>query len=157
MIDDIDKKILNLLQDDGRIANSDIAKTVGLAPSATFERVKKLKDKGLISSFETRLNASKLGYGLVAFVFVRTDEPVADGAAGAALKSVPEIQEVYNVAGEDCYLCKIRVADTSALGQVLREKIGAIPSVTSTRTTVVLETYKETIRIPIEGNSASGK
>jgi Lrp/AsnC family leucine-responsive transcriptional regulator len=60
------------------------------------------------------------------------------------------VQEVHHVAGEDCYIAKVRVADTEALGKLLREKIGVVPAVKSTRTTIVLETVKESMTLPID-------
>jgi Lrp/AsnC family leucine-responsive transcriptional regulator len=72
---------------------------------------------------------------------------------GALLAQIPEVQEVHHVAGEDCYLVKVRVADTEALGALLREKVGAVKNVRSTRTTIVLGTLKETHRLPIPTES----
>lgn len=149
MIDAIDAQILTILQQDARIPNSEIAKSVGLVPSATSERIKKLSQKGLISSYETRLNAQALGYGLVAFIRVLTDEPVSGIGIGDQLAQISEVQEVHNIAGEDCYLVKVRIKDAETLSRFLREKIGAIKAVKSTRTTIAMETFKETISIPI--------
>ena len=150
MIDAIDAKILTILQQDARIPNSEIAKMVGLVPSATSERIKKLSQKGLIHSYETRLNAQSLGFGLVAFIRVLTDEPVSGIGIGDQLAKIAEVQEVHNIAGEDCYLVKVRVKDAETLSRFLREKIGAIKAVKSTRTTIAMETFKETISIPVE-------
>ena len=85
----------------------------------------------------------------MAFIFVRTDEMISGNNVGQELKRIPEILEVHNIAGEDCYLIKIRVKDTNALSEFLRDPIGRIPSITSTRTTIALETYKETIALPL--------
>lgn len=67
------------------------------------------------------------------------------------VSKLPDVLEVHHVAGEDCYFLKVRTRDAEHLGQLLRQQIGAIPGVTSTRTTVVLETVKEDPRIPIPG------
>jgi Lrp/AsnC family leucine-responsive transcriptional regulator len=150
MIDDIDTTILTLLQHDARTPHAEIARQVGMAPSAVLERVRKLEARGVIQGYETRLCAPALGLGLVAFVFVRADERLGQEQTGARLAALPEVQEVHHVAGEDCYLVKVRVADTEALSRLLRERFGAIESVNSTRTTVVLSTLKETTRLPIE-------
>ncbi len=149
LIDDTDLQILLALQEDGRMANKEIAARVELAPSATSERLKKLKERGVIQKIEARLNGAALDYGLVAFIHVRTDELPGVGDAGADLASIPEAQEVFNVAGEDCYLVKVRTRDTESLSVVLRDKIGAIESVTSTRTTIVMQSFKETCAIPL--------
>ena len=148
-IDDTDLRILGLLQDHARTSNVEIARQVGLAPSACLERVRKLEARGLITGYAARLAPVPLGFGLLAYVFVRSDERVDDGSAGVRLAAIPEAQEVHHIAGEDCYLVKVRVADPLALGRLLREKIGAIPTVRSTRTTIVLEALKEDMRLPL--------
>jgi Lrp/AsnC family leucine-responsive transcriptional regulator len=148
-LDEIDTQILNILQSDARTSNADLARQVGMAPSGVLERVRKLEERGTIRGYEARLDARALGAGLLAFTFVRADEPVGAPVTEAALAAIPEVQEVHNVAGEDCYLVKLRVADTAALQRVLRDRIGAIPTVRSTRTTIVLSTIKETGSIPV--------
>ena len=148
MFDDIDAKILMIIQRDARISNAEIARQVGMAPSAIFERIRKLEAQGVIESYETRLNPKALDLKLLAFVFVRTSEPTG-AQAEAILADIPGVQEIHHVAGEDCLLLKVRVADTEALGQLLRERIHPIESVTSTRSTIVLQTVKETSELPI--------
>lgn len=147
MNDEIDGKILTILQQDARASNAEIARQLGMAPSAIFERIRKLEARGVIEGYETRLNPRALNAGLLAFVFVRDEGAYGTLETGAALAAIPEAQEVHNVAGEDCYLVKVRVADTEALAQLLREKFGAIPSIRSTRTTIVLDTLKETAQV----------
>jgi Lrp/AsnC family leucine-responsive transcriptional regulator len=156
MIDKIDTQILAILQNDARISNAEIARQVGLAPSAVLERVRKMEERGIIRGYSTDIDPHFLDFGLTAFVAVRTSE--CGGPAEAALASVPEVLEVHDVAGEDSYWLKIRTKDTEALGKLLREKIKPIPTVLGTRTTVVLETYKETKTLPIEEKpKAEGK
>jgi Lrp/AsnC family leucine-responsive transcriptional regulator len=87
--------------------------------------------------------------GLLAFVAVRTSEHGQESPVADAVSNLPEVLEVHHVAGEDCYFLKVRTRDAEQLGQLLRQQIGAIPGVTSTRTTVVLETVKEDPRVPI--------
>ena len=156
MLDAIDKKILTALQEDARMANKEIAARVGIVPSATSERLRKLRERGVIKSFEARLDADRLSFGLVAFVFVRTNEMVRGCDTGKDLAAIPEVQEVFNVAGEDCYLLKVRTRDTLSLSKVLREKIGVLEAVTATRTTIVMESYKETCRLPLELLESNG-
>lgn len=152
MNDEIDEKILTILQQDARASNAEIARQLGMAPSAIFERIRKLEARGVIEGYETRLNPRALDAGLLAFVFVRDEGAYGTLATGAALAAIPEAQEVHNVAGEDCYLVKVRVADTEALARLLREGFGAIPSIRSTRTTIVLDTLKETARVNLKRN-----
>jgi len=155
MIDGTDKHILTILQTDARTSNAEIARQVGLAPSAVLERLRKLEERGIIRGFHTDIDPRALDFGLTAFVAVRTSE--CGGPAEAALGAIPEVLEVHDVAGEDSYWLKIRTKDTETLGKLLREKIKPIPTVLGTRTTVVLETYKETTALPIAEGADSEK
>ena len=148
MINDIDKKILNIIQQDARVANAEIARQVGLAPSAVLERIRKLEERGIIRGYATEINAAQVGFGLTAFVFVRTNE-CGDGT-DRLLAKIPEVLEVHDVAGEDSYLLKVRAESPESLARLLREKIKAVPNVLSTRTTVVLQTVKETTALPLD-------
>ncbi len=149
MIDDIDRKILTIVQRAARTNNAEIAREVGMAPSATLERLRKLEKRGVIEGYEARIAPAAIGLGLLAYVFVRTDERMGDSSTGEALALLPEVQEVHHVAGEDCYLIKVRAESTEALGRMLRARLGSIPTVVSTRSTVVLETIKESGLLPI--------
>ncbi len=152
MMDDIDKNILAIIQQDGRESNAEIARQVGLAPSAVLERIRKLEESGVIRGYSASIDPKKVGFGLIAFVFVKTAE-CGDGS-DRLMAEIPEVLEVHDVAGEDSYLIKVRAADTDDLSRLLREKLKAIPTVTSTRTTVVLETVKETTALPLDRCSA---
>jgi Lrp/AsnC family transcriptional regulator, leucine-responsive regulatory protein len=154
IIDDIDQRILGILQDNARVSNADIAREVGMVPSATLERVRKLEERGFLKGYEARLDPNLLGRGLTAFIFVRSNEMPVGHQAAEALAAIDEVQEVHHVAGEDCFLIKVRAADTRDLHRLIRERIGAIPAVLSTRTTIVLETVKETLKLPV--GSANG-
>jgi Lrp/AsnC family leucine-responsive transcriptional regulator len=149
MIDELDNTILTILQCDARTSNAEIARRTGMAPSAILERIRKLEARGIIRGYEAHLNSQALGLGLVAFVYVRAEERLCRAKTGELLAAMPEVQEVHHVAGEDCYLVKVRVADTAALSRLLRERVGAIESVRSTRTTIVLTTVKETAQLPL--------
>ncbi len=153
MIDGIDRKILKILQSNARASHSDIAKDVGMAASAVFERIRKLEKRGVIQGYETRLNPHALDVGLVAFISVRAQEHIGSLETGKQLARFPEVLEIHDVAGEDCYLVKVRAADTEALGAFLRDKMGTIDAISSTRTTIVLATVKETAQLPLEDKS----
>ena len=148
MIDEMDRRILSLLQQDARLPNAEIARRVGMAPSATLERLRKLEERGVIQGYECRLDPKKLGLGLTAFIFVKSSD-TGEHETGERLKQNPNVLEVHHIAGEDCYLVKVRVSDTEELGRMLRNDFKSIPSVHSTRTTIVLGTLKEATRIPI--------
>lgn len=149
MHDDVDAQLLAALQFDARISNVELARQVGMAPSAVLERVRKLEERGLIRGYEARLNARALGLGLAAFVFVRAEERVGEDSTAKLLAEIPEVQEVHHIAGEDCYLVKLRAADTEALSTLLRDRFGGIPTIRSTRTTIVLHTVKEVATVPV--------
>ena len=151
MINEIDTQILNIIQKDARISNAEIARQVELAPSAILERVRKLEERGIIRGYATEIDASQIGFGLTAFVFVRTNE-CGDGT-DKLLANIPEVLEVHDVAGEDCYLLKVRAKNTDDLGKFFREKLKMHPEIVSTRTTVVLQTIKETTALPLENLS----
>ena len=148
MIDDIDKSIVNLIQQDGRMSNAEIARQVGLAPSAVLERIRKLEERGVVKGYTATIDPKQVGYGLTAFVSVRTNE-CGDGT-DELLAKIPEVLEVHDVAGEDSFLLKVRAADPEDLSRLLKEKLKAIPSVVTTRTTVVLQTIKETTALPLD-------
>ena len=153
-MDDIDREILSILQDDARAPNAEIARRVKMAPSAVFERIRKLEERGVIQGYTARIDPSALGLGLLAFVFVRAEEGLGAPETERFLAAIPEVQEVHHVAGEDCFLVKVRLPDTAALGRLLRDGIGAIRAVRSTRSTIVLETVKETSQLPIATGAA---
>lgn len=148
-MNDIDREILNIIQQDARISNAEIARQVGLAPSAVLERVKKLEERGIIKGFETKLDAAQLGFGLTAFIAVRTNECCYE--TDKFLTEIPEVLEVHDVAGEDSYLLKVRVKDTEHLSRLMRERLKNVPNVASTKTTIVLQTIKETNALPLRG------
>lgn len=150
MIDEIDRQIAVILQENARTSNTEIARRVGMAPSATLERLRKLEGQGIIKAYKAQIDPAAADLTLLAYVFIRANERVAACNVGNELAKIPQVQEVHHIAGEDCYLVKVRTASTAELGRLLREEIGAIESVTSTRTTIVLSTIKETTDLPIE-------
>ena len=143
MIDAVDAKILTILQENARTSNAEIARQVDLAPSAVFERVRKLEERGVIEGYTARVNPRAVGLPLLAFIFVRDEERPGVERTGQLISEIPEVLEVHHVAGEDCLLVKVRTTDTDALGKLLRERLGRIPTITTTRTTIVLDTVKE--------------
>jgi Lrp/AsnC family transcriptional regulator, leucine-responsive regulatory protein len=155
MINEIDRQILNIIQKDARIANAEIARQVGLAPSAVLERIRKLEERGVIKGYEAKINPAEAGYILTAFVAVRTHECCSE--TDKFLADIPEVLEVYDVAGEDSYLLKVRAKSTEDLARLLRERLKNDPNVASTKTTIVLETIKETIALPIEESEDAQK
>jgi Lrp/AsnC family leucine-responsive transcriptional regulator len=149
MIDETDLKILTILQQNARTSNAEIARQVEMAPSAVLERIRRLESRGVIQGYETRINPEALGLGLVAFIFVASSDMSEEMKTAEQLAHIPEVQEVHHIAGEDCFVLKVRVPNARSLGRLLRQRIGAIPTVRSTRTTVVLETVRESSLFPL--------
>jgi Lrp/AsnC family leucine-responsive transcriptional regulator len=150
MIDDINLNILKILQEKARVANVDVARQVGLAPSAVLERIRKLEKQKIIEGYEVRLNPTFFDKGLIAFITVKTDEHADEIEVGAKLARRPKVQEVHYVAGEDAFLVKLRGANTTEIGRLIRETIRSIDGVQLTKTAIVMSTYKETAQFPID-------
>src|SRR3712207_4957850 len=150
-IDRIDRKILKLLQADGRIANVDLAEKVGLSPTSTGERVKRLQREGYIAGFGARLDPRRIGLGLLVFVEVSLDKTTPDvfEKFAAAVRRAPEVLECHMVAGGFDYLVKTRVADMAAYRRFLGDILLALPGVKETRTYAVLEEVKSDGMLPV--------
>ena len=142
-LDKVDLSILNLMQVNARISNADLARELDMAPSAVLERVKKLEQKKVILQYTVRLNPNPLHQKLLAFVFMKATDGLGCSTTGKELAKIPEVQEVHHIAGEDCYLVKIRTADSASLMELMRNHFSKIPNILSTKTTIVLETIKE--------------
>jgi Lrp/AsnC family transcriptional regulator, leucine-responsive regulatory protein len=151
-LDVIDRQILQLLREDGRMAHAAIAKEVGLSGPAVHERVRKLEQRGLIAGYTAVLDPEGLDRSHVAFVLVTLsegDEFAADDPIVARICDEPDVLEFHRVAGEDCYLIKMRTATNKDLERLLR-RIRSIRGVARTRTTIVLSTELErpSIEVP---------
>jgi Lrp/AsnC family leucine-responsive transcriptional regulator len=148
-LDITDLKILSLLQPNSCLANNELAKKIGMAPSAVLERVRKLEQKGIIEGYPTRIKPEALELKLLAFIFIKSSEGPGNAAVAKQLSKIPEVLELHHIAGEDCYLVKIRAQDPQSLVHLMREKFSKIPNIISTKTTIVLETLKEDNQLPI--------
>jgi Lrp/AsnC family leucine-responsive transcriptional regulator len=149
VLDTIDLQILQLMQENARISNVDMAKKLEMAPSAVLERVKKLEQKKIIQHYTTGINPAAVGQKLLAFIFIRTADGFGSSVTGVELAKIPQVQEVHNVAGEDCYLVKVRTADSAELMSLMRTEFARITTIQSTKTTIVLETVKEEQKVKI--------
>ena len=154
MIDEISLRILKILQEKARIPNVEVARQVGMAPSAVLERIRKLEKQGYIDGYEVRLNPRRFQRGLVGFVFVAIEGNANEKSLAARLAA----NEMYFLnfvhSGEDGFLIKVRVAGTEALDLLVRKQIRSLAGVRSTRTAIVLRTIKETARITIDDQAA---
>lgn len=147
-MDETDKAILNILRNNARISNRDLAAAVNLSPPAVFERVRKLKESKVIKSFHTLLDPIKLGYGLSVFIQLAIEKNVQDHDIGNALAKFPEITAIYDVAGDEDYLLKVTVKDSEALRHLM-SRISQIPGVRYSRTTLLMRTLKEDTSPPV--------
>jgi Lrp/AsnC family leucine-responsive transcriptional regulator len=152
VLDKVDLNILRLMQDNARISNADMARELGMAPSGVLERVKKLEQKGVIQQYTTRINPAALQQKMLAFIFMKASDGPGCTDTAEALSRIPEVQEVHHIAGDDCYLVKVRTYDSSTLVQLMRNSFSQIPNLLSTRTTIVLETVKEQQQLVIPEN-----
>ena len=148
-LDTIDLRILRLMQENARISNVELARELEMAPSAMLERVKKLEQKKVILNYTAQVNPAAVGQKLLAFIFIKTNDGFGSAVTGPALARIPEVQEVHNIAGDDCYLVKVRTADSAALMALMRNEFAQIPTIHSTKTTIVLETVKEEQKVKI--------
>jgi len=148
-MDHIDFKILKILQNKARIPNVEVAREVGMAPSAVLERIKKLEAQKIIDGYEVRLNPEQFGGSLIAFIHVSLTGDGKLKETAMALARMTSIQEVHYIAGEDGLMVKARVANPPALETLLNTRITPMPSVARTRSAIVLSTFKETAKLPL--------
>ena len=150
-LDRIDRKILAILQDDGRIANLKLAESVALSPTAVLARVQRLTREGFIVGYEARLNPLKLGAGMLVFVEVLLDRttPNVFDQFKAAVQVRPEIMECHMVAGGFDYLLKTRTTDMNAYREFAGAVLWQLPGVRETRTYAVMEEVKHSTQLPL--------
>ena len=150
-LDRTDRRLLRVLQEDGRIAGVELAEKVGLSPTATGERLRRLQKDGVITGFSARIDPRRLGLELLVFVEVSLDKTTPDvfERFAAAVKRAPEVLECHMVAGGFDYLIKTRVADMTAYRRFLGETLLALPGVRETRTYAVMEEVKSDGALPV--------
>ena len=147
-LDDIDLKILNIIQGDARVPISKLAKQVGLSPPSVHERISKLEERGVIAGYVAALDAKKLGKSLTAFIGITLDRTCCkDEDVIDTLKIIPEVQEVHRIAGEEDLLLKVKTEDTSALEKMLINEVTRIKGVAKTRTMIALSSPMERMSI----------
>jgi Lrp/AsnC family leucine-responsive transcriptional regulator len=150
-LDDTDRRLLRVLQADGRISNQELAQRCHLSPSACSERVRRLREQGFITGFSAIIDPAKVGRSLLIFVEVVLDRTTADAfeAFAAAVRRAPDVLECHMVAGGFDYLIKARVRDMAAYRAFLGEVLVEMPGVRETRTYAVLEEIKATSLLPL--------
>jgi len=148
-MDNIDRQILSLLQEDCRTTFLEIGKQVNLSSPSVCERLKKLHNRGFIKKYVAILDERKLGKLTTAFVRVNIKYPKYFPDFVSKIQELPEVLECHRITGSHGCLLKVRVEDTNALDQLLFEKIGGIEGVTNATTEMVLSTMKEETKLNI--------
>ena len=147
-LDALDRRLLELLVEDGRRSYADLARETGLSTSAAHQRVRRLEQRGVITGYAARVDPAVVGLPLSAFVSVKPIDPAAPDDAPERLRHLPAVEACHSVAGDESYILQVRVGGPAELEALLQE-IRAAAGV-STRTTVVLST-------PWEGRPAPGR
>ena len=146
-----DKHLLEEIQANSRITNTELAKRIGLSPSSTLERVKKLEDSGIIEKYITLLNPRKAGYSCFTFVEIKLarhgETPVEDFISSIAL--IPEVLEGHHITGEADFLLRVATKDIPAYEELILHQLSALANVQSMKTSVVLSTFKNETKLTV--------
>ena len=150
-LDAVDRRLLKVLQEDGRISNAELARRCNLSAAACFERVRRLRDRQVITGYAALIDPAKVGRGLMIFVEVLLDRTTGDQFEAFAdmVRRQPEVLECHMVAGGFDYLIKARVGDMDAYRVFLGDVLVRMPGVRETRTYAVLEEVKSTTALPL--------
>ena len=150
--DEVDLHILRLLQEDGRMTNVDLARTVGLSAPSVLQRVRKLEEIGVIQGYTTILDQERLGFSLTVFAQIslalHQEAPIE--RFRRAIQDIPEVLECYHVSGEYDFLLKIVVEDMKAYEALVRDKLSKIKGLGKIQSCFALATNKQAHRLPLE-------
>ena len=148
-IDAIDVRILELLQEHGRMKRSAVAEEVDLSLSAVSERMRKLEARGVIEGYRAIVDAKRLHLDITAFIRVSVDGSEHYPNFVEQVTAMDEVLELHSITGEGSHVMKVRTKNTTSLERFLSE-IQAIPGVSSTTTSITLSSFKETRAVPAE-------
>ncbi len=150
-IDEIDKKILEILQSRAKITNARLSEEIGLSPAPTLERVKKLEQMGIINSYHAKLNTEKIGLGVTTFVLATLNGHNRTNIEGfvEAINKVPEVIECHHITGAGDFILKVVAKDIASYQKLMLEKVSDIPQVDNMQSMVVLSTFKDSKVIPM--------
>jgi Lrp/AsnC family leucine-responsive transcriptional regulator len=151
-LDDIDRKILNILQENGRITNTELASRVGISPPPMLERVKKLEKKGIIKKYVALVDPDAIGKGTMALVSVSLDRHLIKSIDQftRAMQKLPEVMECYHITGEEDYILKVAIKDIREYEDFILKKLTKIPAIDKIKTSFVLSTVKYETKFPVE-------
>jgi len=147
MLNPIDYKILDLLQRNARMTQSEIASSVGLSQPAVAERLRKLEQEGVIIGYAARVDSRKLGKDITAFIGVRIEHPKYNKEFSRRMIQHKDVLECHRVTGADSYLLKVVTENTETLDRLISETVRVVPGVTRTLTTIVMSSFKESTYI----------
>ncbi len=152
-LDELDRKILSILQNNAKITNAQLSKDIGLSPAPTLERVKKLESSGLIKSYHAELNTEMLGLGVQTFVQVtlKGHNKSNIDAFVKAIDKVPEVIECHHVTGSGDFVLKIIAHDIRSYQELMLDKVSEIEVVDSLQSMIILSTFKDARELPIPG------
>jgi Lrp/AsnC family transcriptional regulator, leucine-responsive regulatory protein len=156
-LDRYDRQILEVLQQDGRISNQDLADRIGLSPSPCLRRVRTLEEAGLITAYRALLDAKKLGLSLMALIGISMDQHTPERFANleAAVACIPEILECLLITGQQSdYQLKVVVRDMDAYQDLLLNRITRIQGVTGVHTSFVLRKVVDRTSLPVSAGTA---
>jgi Lrp/AsnC family leucine-responsive transcriptional regulator len=142
-MDDIDYRLVDLLQRDGRATQLELAREVKVSQPAVAERIRKLEQAGVITGYAAQVAPGRLGIDITAFIGVNIEHPKYFADFAEIVQRMPEVLECHRVAGPESYILKVRAANTQGLDQLLVETLRTIAGVTRTQTTIVLSSIKE--------------
>jgi Lrp/AsnC family transcriptional regulator, leucine-responsive regulatory protein len=146
-IDPIDYKLIELLQRNARMTQSEMASAVGLSQPAIAERLRKLEQEGIITGYVARIDGRKLGKDITAFIGVGIEHPKHNAQFAEKILRIPDVLECHHVTGSDSYLLKVVTENTGTLDRLISERLRIIPGVTRTHTTIVMSSVKESTHI----------
>lgn len=151
-LDRYDQRILELLQEDGRLSNLELAEKIGLSPSPCLRRVRALEASGIISGYRALLDAQRLGLSLMALVYISMDRHTPERFANfdTRIRSLPEVLECLLITGQDAdYQLKVVVRDMEAYQQLLLNQITRIEGVTGVHSSFVLRRVVDKTALPL--------
>lgn len=146
-LDSIDYELLERLQVNGRMTQSELAAAVGLSQPSVAERMKKLEQEGYIKGYFARVDPRKLGKDITAFIGVGIEHPKHNAGFAKRIHAIPDVLECHHVTGSDSYLLKVITENTESLDRLISEQIRTIPGVTRTHTTIVMSAVKESTHV----------
>ena len=151
-MDDLDKAILRLLQEDGRISNVELARRINLSPPATYARVKALEESGVIRQYSALLESERLGYDMLCFIHIglQLHQPEQVTSVREALRELPEVLECHHVTGDYDYLLKVVARGRKDLERFVLEQLTPIKGIARIHTSLVLTEVKSTTALPVD-------